>query len=240
MDLLIDIGNTRAKMALSDGVNIRQVAPLSGETLALWNQQHTLRRAIASVVGQEMDFPSLLPHDLWHHFHQLSAQSRLPITLHYDTPSTLGPDRIAAVAGAQKQAGKGPLLVIDAGTCVTIDFLDENNGYQGGAIFPGIAMKFRALNTFTAKLPLLEKNEDFVPLTGKSTEGSIRSGVMLGTLLEIKGFIQQYRALHPELRVFLTGGDAPFLAAHLQDTTLDNDLLWKGLQAILNENIQQQ
>ena len=142
--------------------------------------------------------------------HRLTSTTPLPIVLDYATPETLGPDRIAAACGAQKVGNKGcPKLIIDAGTCITIDYLDAEGVYHGGAILPGIEMKFRALHTFTAKLPLLENiggEEECV--AGRSTRESMTAGVLTATRYEVEGFVRHYRQQDSRVKLLLTGGDA--------------------------------
>lgn len=232
MDLLVDIGNTCAKMALSDGEAVVVTDLLSADRVREWDEKFGLDRGMACVVGKMPDFSTILPKHLRENFSLLSAETRLPMAIDYETPGTLGSDRIAAAVGALSSAA-GAFLVVDAGTCITFDFVDEHRVYRGGAILPGVSMKFKALNTFTAKLPLLEKQSGAVPLVGRSTEGSIRSGVLNGTLLEVQGFVDRYRALAPGLSVFLTGGDAELLASAVPDAVVSDGLIWKGLMRLL-------
>ena len=149
------------------------------------------------------------------HLRILSAETPLPITLDYATPKTLGPDRIAAACGAQKIGNpECAKLIVDAGTCITIDYLDRNGVYHGGAILLGITMKFRALHTFTAKLPLLDNIDPYQPyVTGRSTHESMAAGVLTATRYEVEGFVRHYRQHDPATQVLLTGGDAERLQA---------------------------
>lgn len=153
----------------------------------------------------------------------------------YKTKDTLGEDRLAAIFGAWAKYNKN-ILVIDAGTCITFDYLDQNGIYQGGSINPGFMMKFRALHNFTANLPLLNSIQE-VELCGKTTQECILSGVVNGTLAEIDNMIERYCRTNKDLRVLVTGGDAEFLAKHLQKTVeYAPDILFYGLKNILEIN----
>jgi type III pantothenate kinase len=126
-------------------------------------------------------------------------------------------DRMILASGATLQFPNQNRLIIDAGTCITYDFVDDKNNYLGGSISPGIRLRYEALHQFTAKLPLLSKS---LPdnLIGNSTSESIHSGVILGTILEIDGFIEEYKSQYAKFIIILTGGDAEFLAKRLKNT----------------------
>lgn len=245
--LLLDIGNTRTKAVIMDNGKVLQ--RLVSDNFSQFDlhalvEHYNIDAAAASVVGMQPDFGCLLDFVNPSRFHLLTHQSRLPIAIDYDTPSTLGMDRIAAVVGARQLCPSSPLLVVDAGSCITIDLLDDNNCYQGGAILPGLRMKFRALHEFTAALPDITLTPDELngstpqQLTGKSTRGSITSGVCNATLFEIQGFIAEYNRAFPSLKLFLTGGDADFFANQLFFPKFATpDLLMIGLDKILEMNI---
>ena len=153
----------------------------------------------------------------------------LPIRLDYKTPETLGADRIADACGAAGLHPGESCLVIDAGTCITVDFIDSKGVYHGGAIMPGLQMNLQALHTFTAKLPLIDlEGVEKAPVLGRSTEESILAGTIGATLLALAGYVALYKEKAPNLRVLLTGGDAKYLLAsgtnngweHVQNLTL--------------------
>lgn len=153
----------------------------------------------------------------------------LPIKLDYKTPETLGADRIADACGAAGLHPGESCLVIDAGTCITVDFIDSKGVYHGGAIMPGLKMNLQALHTFTAKLPLIDlEGVEKTPVLGRSTEESILAGTIGATLLALAGYVALYKEKAPNLRVLLTGGDAKYLLAsgtnngweHVQNLTL--------------------
>ena len=160
----------------------------------------------------------------------------LPIQIKYKTPKTLGVDRIAAVCGAIDIFPNKDSLVIDAGTAITYDFVDRQGNYEGGAISPGIEMRFEALHTFTERLPLVTKTGD-LPLIGSSTETCIRSGVLNGAIAEMEGIIINYKQLYPDLGVVLCGGDSLFFENKLKPTIFAApDLVLSGLNRILLHN----
>jgi len=234
MNLVIDSGNTRIKAAtFSDGRLETKFVFQSSQDLMHYLREHKFDSAIVSTVSNSA-------HEI---VSTLSAKKKfvlsytlpLPITVLYETPSTLGVDRIAAVCGAESIFPANDCLVIDAGTCITYDFIDSKKNYHGGAISPGIAMRFEAMHTFTKRLPLVAPAEE--QLIGKSTESSMRSGVMNGVLNEVEGFINTYKKKYPDLRVVLCGGDTAFFENNLkQPIFAAPDLVLSGLNRILNHN----
>ncbi len=245
--LLLDIGNTRTKAAVAEnGSIIATFVAANLESLAIGDkcEQYQVVATIASVVGKMPDFERLLPPQAYSSFHLLTSRSRLPIDIDYETPQTLGMDRVAAVVGARELSPASPLMVVDAGSCITIDILDNNNCYRGGSILPGIQMRLRSLHDYTASLPLVELTEAEhsgvagLPLTGRSTRDSIVSGVLKALLFEIQGFADSYSRLYPGLKLFLTGGDAVFFAKQLFFPNFANsNLLFIGLDKILGMNV---
>ncbi|WP_268223181.1 type III pantothenate kinase [Sinomicrobium oceani] len=168
--------------------------------------------------------------------HKLGDLPRLPFENRYATPATLGADRVALVSAACKVYPGKNVLVVDSGTCITYDFLTTEGAYLGGAISPGIQMRFKALHTFTARLPLIDavEFEDFI---GDSTTASIRSGVLNGVVNEIDGVIGQYKRRFKHLTVILTGGDLDFLSKQLKSSIFANsNFLLEGLNYILELN----
>ncbi|MGE5423944.1 MAG: type III pantothenate kinase, partial [Syntrophothermus sp.] len=153
------------------------------------------------------------------------------------TPDTLGRDRIAAATGGQSLFPGHDVLVINAGTCITYDFVTGNREYAGGSISPGMMMRFRALHTFTGKLPLLSPDETEI-LTGNSTESSIQSGVMEGITAEMEGITGKYRSLYPELKVVLSGGDLNYFVNRLKINIFAfPNIVIQGLHQILKFNV---
>jgi type III pantothenate kinase len=166
----------------------------------------------------------------------LDVSFQLPFKNAYDTLHTLGVDRLALMAAAVQQYSKRNVLVIDAGSCVTYDFMDSNQNYLGGAISPGVEMRYKALETFTSNLPLLEKTPPNQRI-GSSTEASIHSGVIHGLLHEMEGTIKEYQNKYPDLTVILTGGDTDFLCKQFKISIFANsNFLLEGLNFLLEFN----
>lgn len=164
---------------------------------------------------------------------KVSSATQTPFFNKYKTPNTLGADRIALVAAAVKKFPQQNVLVIDAGTCITFDFVDKNANYFGGAISPGIEMRFKSLHFYTSKLPLLEKSalDNFI---GQNTQESINSGVVNGVIQEIDGVIKQYKRKYQHLTIVLTGGDTNFLSKQLKSSIFANqNFLLEGLNELL-------
>jgi type III pantothenate kinase len=170
--------------------------------------------------------------------HFINQQSAFPFNNLYQTPLTLGIDRMVLSAGAVLQYQKKNRLIIDAGTCVTYDFIDEFDNYHGGAISPGLQLRYKALNDYTARLPLLALDNpgNFI---GNSTNATIHSGVVNGLVYEIDGFIEDFKKKHSNFIIILTGGDTDFLAKRLKNTIFANsNFLLESLNNIFQYKIQ--
>ena len=175
---------------------------------------------------QQLPFPMM----------EFTYQTPIPIRNLYHTPQTLGVDRLAAVIAVYTAKPHHSALVIDAGTCITYDFIDEHGQYQGGNISPGMEMRFKALHEFTSKLPKVEASGE-TPSYGYSTETAIRSGVIRGIEHEISGYIQQLKKNYPSLLVFLTGANEFSFDTNLKSGIFaDGFLVLKGLNRILDYN----
>ena len=249
--LAIDIGNTRTKIAffadkesiLANHPPARQwVTPTQSLAETLNEILSILPPNVLLTVGY-MSTASVINISVWEcwnqmetppHFCLINADFAFPIKNLYATPKTLGTDRIVAVIGALASVRDCPVLVVDAGTAITYDFANQKGEYLGGGIAAGIRMRFRALHEFTARLPLVETVEH-TDLVGNSTLNSMMSGVVNGTIAEIQGIINQYKTLFgAETRIFLTGGDAVFLAEKLQlIDSIEADLVLKGIGQLL-------
>ncbi len=240
--LIIDQGNTYAKVYVYQ--NDECIEKLSFENLLIpeltpFFKQHKIENCIISSVQMIDDgiINYLESQTKTIVFNQLS---KLPIKIKYETPHTLGLDRIASSCGAMFLYPKQNCLVIDAGTCITYDFIDEYANYLGGAISPGMQMRFQALNTFTAKLPLVKIDNGQPNLIGNTTTNSIKSGVFYGLINEVDGFINQYLQQYPSMRCLLCGGDTTFFDSHLKNSIFAHpDLVAIGLHTILKFNVQQ-
>ncbi|MDR6299499.1 type III pantothenate kinase [Mesonia maritima] len=240
MNLVIDIGNTFIKLAVFQKDEIVSRAVFEDEKLMEKIQEilkthkieHGIISSVKTIPADELAFLRkninliILDHTLSFPFLNL-----------YETPETLGKDRLALAAAAVKLFPNKNILIIDAGTCITYDFL-ENNKYHGGAISPGIEMRFKAMHNFTAKLPLIKTtDENETELTGKTTRQNMKIGVLKGVPLEIDGFIDLYKQDYKDLTVILTGGDSELLSKSLKNSIFaPENFLLKGLNTILEFN----
>lgn len=167
----------------------------------------------------------------------LTNEVHVPIAKNYDTPDTLGVDRIAASVGAVVVVGGGNVLVIDMGSCITCDYVDADNVFQGGMILPGMKMRYKAMHTFTARLPLVE-TVDSPPLIGKSTVSCMQSGVVNGIISEINGIIENFRNNYKDCSVVMCGGDLTFFENHIKPPIFAvPELVLIGLNRILQYNV---
>lgn len=231
MNLTLDIGNSHIKAALfePDGSMAAHYEQLETATPSNWPMEQ-IDSVIVCASGAVPDLSRWMPRTVTPRW--LDANTPLPLQLDYKTPQTLGADRIAAACGAWKLNPAGNSLIVDGGTCVTIDFVDSLGVYHGGAILPGIAMQFQSLHTFTAHLPLIEYDSLSVADThpcGQSTREAIAAGVVRGLHYAIAGFVEHYRSLCGDVRVFYTGG-MPTLPEPKEP-----HLVMIGLNAILDE-----
>lgn len=240
MNLVIDIGNTLVKMAVFQGDVLIQKKIVIKQDFLKNLEEFQLKHpkiefALLSSVAKTSP--------RW--IQKLEEQSKLYLLTQdlpqvfinkYATPATMGQDRIALVSAASKAYPTQNTLVIDAGTCITYDFKTAENEYLGGAISPGLHMRYKAMHTFTEKLPLLEP-EDQVQLTGNSTKNSMHAGAIFGLTGEIEYMIAAYTAQYKDLTIILTGGDAQFLCKRLKNSIFANsNFLLEGLNYILEFN----
>lgn len=237
MDLVIDLGNTYAKTGLFENTVLKEIHwRLTYDELRMYAQTTKPERIMVSSVGRSeeelrQDFNAITK-QIW----ILTPQISVPLKKLYDSPNTLGADRVAAAVGAKKRFPNDDCLVIDMGTCITYDLIDKSNDFHGGLISPGVRMRFRAMNSFTQRLPLVEP-EDIPPLIGKNTIHAMQSGVMNGLLAEINGIVERYRELFPDCQVILCGGDARFFESRLKTPIFAiPELVLIGLQRILEHN----
>ncbi len=225
MILTVDVGNTRIKAAVFEGSTVLENFVFEKNELEkkiekiLKKFPNCSDLVVASVGNVEKQSFLAFENELNIHF--LTHEDVYPFVNKYATPKTLGIDRMVLASGATLQFPKQNRLVIDAGTCITYDFIDENDNYLGGAISPGLRLRYEALHNYTAKLPLLafEVPELYI---GNSTAQAIHSGVVNGFVYEIDGFIDEYRANFSNFIIILTGGDAVFLAKRLKNTIFAN------------------
>ena len=241
MNLIIDVGNTNVKLAVFNQdekmieKHVVKVEHLKSSIKKIGKENTSIKNAIISSVGKleasdigyiESCFDTLI----------LNSKVKLPFKNSYKTPKTLGVDRIALVCASVRHYPNNNVLIIDAGTCITYDFITDKNRYLGGAISPGIRVRYHSLNNLTANLPLLDTK---IPkdIIGDTTENSIHSGVINGVLNEIDGVISEYKEKYEDLTVILTGGDTNFLSKQLKSSIFANsNFLLEGLNFILDYN----
>ncbi|SDW53787.1 type III pantothenate kinase [Lutibacter oricola] len=240
MNLIIDVGNTRIKCAVFNASELIHIEIFTGELVvfeiekiakkyscnrAIISSVKKIKKNILEEINSKIDLIAL------------NSSTKIPFNNKYGTPKTLGVDRIALVASAVSKYPNKNVLVIDAGTCITYDFVDREANYYGGAISPGIKMRYKSLKHYTNKLPELEIG--FVDsLMGNSTNESIHIGVTGGVINEIDSFINKYKEKNRNLTIVLTGGDVNFLAKNVKNSIFANpNFLLEGLNSILTYNI---
>lgn len=241
MNLIIEQGNTLSKVAVYENGRMKSsfmYKSLDIPTLANLFDKYAFKRGIfSSVINKDEKIISYLKNRL-KDFIFLDEKVSLPIEIGYTTPSTLGKDRVAAVVGAYTERPGQNILVIDAGTAITYEVLEASGKYLGGNISPGMTTRFRALNQFTKKLPLVTE-EGEIPFIGTSTDTAIRSGVVNGIVYEMDGYINVLKVKYPDLFVFLTGGHSFYFERRLKNSIfVDINLVFGGLNRILEYNVE--
>jgi type III pantothenate kinase len=238
MNLVVDVGNTSTKLALYEKgkkIFFTRMNELSCEELEkeLWG--YKIKKAIISTVK---NLPSFITDLLFSNIadvHFLSHNSNLPFKINVDTPEVLGTDRIAAVAGAYKLFAGENILIIDAGTAITFEFL-YGDIYEGGNISPGLDIRLKALNSFTGRLPLVAKSSDFSS-PGKNTNDAILAGVITGVTYEINEYIRTFKKERKNSKVIISGGDSILLKERISFKTIYKpDIVIDGLNYILEYN----
>ncbi|MEM7108580.1 MAG: type III pantothenate kinase [Bacteroidota bacterium] len=236
MNLAVDIGNSAAKIGVfrKDEL-IYKYEGIKPENLQEIVTKFAITGAILSTVTDTpevfLDQISALDRVIL-----LTHQTPLPLRINYDTPETLGRDRIAASCGAQALFPNENCLVIDCGSCITYDVLSVDGTYQGGAITPGLTMRFQSLNTFTSNLPLIQP-EDELTTIGKSTKECIQSGVVNGILSEMEGYIHRLSDIFQPLKLVMCGGDTYFFENKVKARIFAApELVLRGLNRILQHN----
>jgi len=240
VNLIIDIGNTVAKVAVFNPegsiIDILYCSNKSLDHLCEICRKYPIKRGIIATVIDlteevERKLKSLSIPMIW-----LDHTTPLPITILYKTPQTLGYDRVAGIVGAYTEFPNTNILVIDAGTAITYDFIDDKGQFHGGNISPGIRMRLQALHSLTGRLPLVDPDGEIKAL-GQTTEEAIRAGVFKGVEFEMLGYVEQMSIQYPNLLVFLTGGNDFSFETKLKSSIFaDRFLVIKGLNRILNYN----
>ena len=238
--LCIDAGNTSVKIAVAEQGVVHSFVSFelicTDEMLRYLDTLPATESCIVSSVGTiEPELLNALSARAPFYM-ELRADTPIPIRNLYATPETLGKDRLAAVVGAYSLYPGNNILVIDAGTALTVDFLDENGNYHGGNISPGLQMRFQALHDYTKRLPL-EAPDVGYPLLGDSTTSAIVAGVQYGIIFEIEAYIENFSRQYSGLKTLITGGDAFFLADILKKPILAMpNLVIIGLEEISRFN----
>ncbi len=240
MNLIIDAGNTSVKLAAFSQGRILMQWQVSNEELpkavdeAIQTYPGIKQTLIASVVYLDQDQLKSIADKTT--LYTINTELKTPFDNQYASPETLGADRIALAAAVVLHYPQQDVLIIDAGSCVTYDMVTKDAVYLGGAISPGLLMRYKSLHHFTDRLPELEPKE-FPDFVGDSTENSIHSGVINGLCREIDGVIGQYESRYPHLTVILTGGDAQFLSNRLKKAIFaHSNFLLEGLNFLLEYN----
>ncbi len=236
--LCFDFGNTRRKCAVFNNEEIQKVIVLkddSNETIQTLIDQYTPGKSIlSSVIDHNTGMEEILGSQT--RFHKLNHLTKLDFTTPVGKPETIGADRLALTAAAVHFYPGKNNLVIGLGTCITYNFINKYKELIGGSISPGMEMRLKSLNHYTAMLPLVDADSN-VPLIGYDTKTNMLSGVILGMAYEMDGFINDYAKKFDNFNVLLTGGDIVHLASHLKNKIFaDPDLIFRGLYAISEIN----
>lgn len=245
VSLCIDVGNTNVKTAVFRDSQLDELVVMPTRSFDDADKLFKKIKAsridgviLSNVAQQRTHLVNQLKAEIsW--VIELNSQTPLPIQIKYESPSTLGTDRIAAATAAWQKANGRPSLAITCGTCIIYDFTDAAGNYQGGAISPGLWQRFRALHVGSARLPLVEPQGTY-NFPGKNTQQSILAGVMRGMLHEMDGFIDELKQSEPNLAVYLSGGDAHYFATQLKNSIFAApNLIMEGLNQILLFNVKQ-
>ena len=236
--LCLDFGNTRLKCAVIEGAEMKEEIVLENDSadavLTILENHNPKKSILSSVINHNIEIETVLQNRTI--FHKLNEKSKIPVTTPVGKPETIGSDRLALVVAAIDIFPKQHNLVIGLGSCITYNFINKFHEFLGGSISPGLGMRLKAMNQFTAKLPLVKPDNNF-PLIGYNTSTNLLSGAILGMRVEIDGIIDEYKKKYGNFNALLTGGDLPFVASHLKNKIFaDPYLIYKGLYAISEYN----
>jgi len=240
MNIVIDIGNTRTKAGVFKGDQL--LHQFSGSVLGVLDHLKPFDggKVIVSAVGKGLvevktQYEGRMPVLVF------DRQVKIPIQLHYDTPDTLGLDRVAAAIGASVVLPGKNVMVVDIGSCITIDIVEKGQGFCGGVISPGMNMRFKAMHTFTQNLPLIEVDEidlKTVTLPALSTRACMIAGVLKAMEFEIAGHFKHYQSIYPDLALIITGGDAPYFENKFNTPIFTKvSLVLVGLNRVLEHHV---
>ncbi len=242
MDLCIDAGNSYWKLALLENGAVLEHHTLAAATVdhlaALLGERWISNAMVASVVEPPLELWEFLKAKVHGRVFELSPSLHLPFELGYETPGTLGSDRLANAAGAVERFPGCDVLAIDMGTCVTYDVV-RNGVYEGGAISPGLRIRSKAMHNYTERLPFLEPADNPPDLPGTDTTASLKAGVWHGLRFEMEGFIAYFEKYGEETQAVVTGGQAQrFEGALSGSVSIDSLLTLRGLGSILRLNVE--
>ena len=241
LNLIIEQGNTATKVAVFNYEEMLVSSVYESfqvSDLIPFLQKYPIEKGIMSTVAAHDDELIAFLKSNLRYFVCLNEQLRLPVTIQYDTPQTLGKDRVAAVVGAQFLQPGRDVLVIDAGTAITYDMLEASGVFIGGNISPGMTMRFRSLNQFTKRLPMV-KEQGNIPFLGTSTDSAILAGVVNGIVYEMDAYITELREKYPDIFIFLTGGHSFYFERRLKNSIFAAiNLVLIGLNRILEYNVE--
>lgn len=236
--LCLDFGNSRMKCAVFNEDRFQEEITLEKEVMpsieSLLEKYQPKKTILASVVHHDENIEQLLSSSS--NFHKLSQHSKLNFTISTGKPETVGTDRLALAAAAVHAFPHQNNLIIGLGTCITYNFINQYHQFLGGAISPGMQLRFKSMNDYTAKLPLVQA-EHHQPLIGYDTKTNLQSGVVHGIIGEIAYFVEQYREKYGNFNVVLTGGNSLYFASQLKNGIFaDINFLYKGLYALSEQN----
>ena len=240
--ICFDFGNTRKKYAVFNGDKIQEEVILENDTEeafeALLDKYKPTKTILSSVINHNGAIEKTLASKSL--FHKLSVTTKINFTTPVGKPETIGADRLALVAAAVHFYPNKNNLVIGLGTCITYNFINQNHEFLGGSISPGMDLRFKSMNDYTALLPLEKETWNF-PLIGYDTRTNLQSGVLCGMSAEIEGVVAKYDAKFSNFNVVLTGGNSSYFAGQLKKQIFaDRNFLFKGLYALSEINNQQQ
>lgn len=241
MNLIVDAGNTKTKLALFEGDEMKELVisdSLTREMVDSIQKNVRIDSVIISSVGHlSFSVFDSIKKDVEIYL-ILNSKTPVPLVNHYQTPETLGMDRIANAVAAKNIFPHDPVLVIDAGSAITYDFITSDGSFMGGNISPGMGMRIKALNHFASRLPLVDAKWPDSDM-GRNTTEALQAGVAWGIVHEIDGYIHRLSKENDKLKIILTGGDAFFFDKKLKNSIfVYPDLLVRGLNAILDYNAQ--
>lgn len=240
MKLVLDFGNTFTKIGVFEANDLVENSVFKKEDISsILNFIRKFDKINSVILSSVTNYNKTIENELLKYpCIVLNESTKIPITNQYETPQALGKDRLAGAVAGHFLFPDNAVLIIDAGTCITIDFVNEKGEFYGGAILPGLEMKLNALHNFTEKLPLIDLSYNNIPLIGTNTKNSILSGIINGTIYEIDGFIDSYSSVYKNLKIILSGGDAKYFEKKLKNKNFAiSNIVLIGLNQILEFNV---